>query len=500
MYRTFKLRNRLTMHFTTRSSLTTSLLLVFYLALQGCATNPVTGGKDFVLMSESEEISLGRKYHQQITLEMPVYENAALTAYVNEVGQRIAKASHRPGLTFRFTVLDSDTVNAFALPGGYIYITRGILAYLNSEAELAAVLGHEVGHVTARHSVRQHSAATATNVAGAILGATTGVAASQDLFNVFGKAMLSGYGREHELESDRLGAQYLARTGYDPQAMIEVIGVLKNQELFERQRARAEGREARAYHGVFASHPENDRRLQEVVGEAESLKTTDKPRVGRKVFLDHINGMTFGASENDGMVVDNHFYHKPLDFRLTFAKSWSVQNQPDRLVAVAPNQAAIMEIMVAERPPGVSPLQFMQQQGIKKPLRGETLNLKGFDTYAAVTPLKTGFGQRNARVIVLFDRSHAYLFTAVSRSTDNQKLFDGQFKDVARSFRRLNASEKKLASGQKLHMIKAKGSTRFSALAAKSPIRKYADAELRLLNDLYPEGEPKAGQTLKIVR
>jgi len=451
-------------------------------------------------MSESEEVSLGQKYHQQITLEMPVYNAPALTAYVNEVGQRIARASHRPDLTFRFTVIDSDTVNAFALPGGYIYITRGILAYLNSEAELAAVLGHEVGHVTARHSVRQHSASTATNVAGAILGATTGIAASQDLFNVFGKAMLSGYGREHELESDRLGAQYLARTGYDPQAMIEVIGVLKNQELFERQRARAEGREARAYHGVFASHPENDRRLQEVVGEAEQLKTTEKPRVGRQVFLDHLDGMAFGASENDGMVVDNHFYHKPLDFGLDFAKSWTVSNQPERLLAVAPDQAAVMEIMVAERPPGVTPRQFMQQHGVKKPQRGETLNIKGFDTYAAVTPLKTSFGQRNARFIVLFDKDHAYLFTGISRSADNQKLFDGQFKDVARSFHHLSAREKKLATGLKLRLTKATTNTRLADLAAKSPIPEYADAELRLLNDLYPRGEPGAGQTLKIVR
>jgi predicted Zn-dependent protease len=488
------------MRLTTHSSLITSFILLLSLVLQGCATNPVTGEQDFVLMSESEEVSLGQKYHQQITLEMPEYNDPALTAYVNEVGQRIAKASHRPGLTFRFTVIDSDTVNAFALPGGYIYITRGILAYLNSEAELAAVLGHEVGHVTARHSVRQHSASTATNVAGAILGATTGIAGSQDLFNVFGKAMLSGYGREHELESDRLGAQYLARTGYDPQAMIEVIGVLKNQELFERQRASAEGREARAYHGVFASHPENDRRLQEVVGEAEHLKTTAKPRVGRQVFLDHLDGLAFGASENDGMVVDNHFYHKPLDFGLDFAEGWTVSNQPDRLLAAAPDQAAIMEIMVAERSPGVTPRQFMQQQGVKKPQRGESLNLKGFDTYAALTPLKTGFGQRNARFIVLFDKNHAYLFTGVSRSADNQKLFDGQFKDIARSFHRLSAGEKKLATGLKVHLTKATASTRFAELAAQSPIREYADAELRLLNALYPKGEPSAGQTLKVVR
>ncbi|HED18952.1 MAG TPA: peptidase M48 Ste24p, partial [Gammaproteobacteria bacterium] len=245
----------------------TVLLLISIFAftlLQGCATNPVTGDQDFVLMSESEEISLGAKYNEQILREMSVYPDPELAAYVDQVGQRIAKVSHRPQLNYHFTVIDTPTVNAFALPGGYIYITRGILAYLNSEAELAAVLGHEIGHVTARHSVRQQSAATATGIAGTVLGAATGVPGSQDLFSVFGKAMLSGYGREQELESDRLGAQYLARSGYDPQAMLEVIGVLKNQEQFEQQRAREEKREARAYHGVFATHPDNDKRLQEV--------------------------------------------------------------------------------------------------------------------------------------------------------------------------------------------------------------------------------------------
>ncbi len=487
--------NQHMMHF----SLPISLILLLSLALPGCATNPVTGEQDFVLMSESEEISLGRQYHQQITQEMPVYNDPVLAAYVNQVGQRIARVSHRPELAFTFTVIDSDTVNAFALPGGYVYITRGILAYLNSEAELAAVLGHEVGHVTARHSVRQQSAATATGIAGTILSAASGVPASQDLFNVFGKAMLSGYGREHELESDRLGAQYLARTGYDPEAMLEVIGVLKNQEQFERQRARAEGREARAYHGVFASHPENDRRLQEVVRAAEHLKTTTNPRVERQVFLNHLEGMAFGTSENNGLVVDNHFYHKPLNFGLDFAKSWSIHNQPDRLIAMAPEQAAMVEVMVTERPPGVSPQQFMRQQGVKKSQRGESLSLKGFDTYSTIAAVNTRFGQRNARFIVLFDNTRAYLFTGVSRSADNQKLFDGQFKDVARSFHHLSTNEKKLATGLKLKLIKASDKTRFAQLAAKSPIRKYADAELRLLNDLYPKGEPSVGQQLKIV-
>jgi predicted Zn-dependent protease len=468
--------------------------------LPACATNPVTGRHDFVLMSESEEIALGKKYNQQILEEMPAYNNPELTAYVNEVGQRIAHASHRPNLDYHFTVLDSPMVNAFALPGGYVYITRGIMAYLNSEAELAAVLGHEIGHVTARHSVRQQSAATATGVAGAVLGAATGVPASQDLFDVLGKAMLSGYGREHELESDRLGAQYLARTGYDPDAMLEVIGVLKDQEVFERQQAREEGREPRTYHGVFASHPENDQRLQEVVKESGHLKVNGQPRVARTAYLEHLEGLAFGPSEDEGIVVGNHFYHKPLNVGLDFPAGWSISNQADRLLATAPGQAAIVEIVVGQRPLRVTPRQFLQQQGVRNPQLGQSLNLHGYETYTAMAPVATNVGQRNARFIVLYDSTHAWLFTGVSRSTDSQRQFDKQFEAAARSFHRLSPEEKKLASGLRLHLLKAGADTRIEALARQSPIRKQAEAELRLLNGLYPKGEPQPGQLLKVVR
>jgi len=168
----------------------------------GCAMNPVSGTPDLVFMSESSEINIGSGNDAKIRGKYGVYDSPALQAYVQQVGQKLAAQSHRPGLTYHFTVLDSPEVNAFALPGGYIYITRGILAYLNSEAELAAVLGHEIGHVTARHGVRQYTAATATGFVGAIIGVATGIGATQDLFNnVFGNAILSGYGRDHELEN-----------------------------------------------------------------------------------------------------------------------------------------------------------------------------------------------------------------------------------------------------------------------------------------------------------
>jgi predicted Zn-dependent protease len=174
------------------------------LALPGCASNP-TGGTDVVLTSEAKELELGRKMHPQIMQEYGRYEDEQIQAYVNDIGQRIAAKSHRPGIQYTFTVLDSDEVNAFALPG-YVYITRGIMVYLNTEAELVAVLGHEVGHITARHSVRQQAGATASGVGATIVGVLTRSGDLANVVNAAGTALVRGYGRDMELEADGLGA------------------------------------------------------------------------------------------------------------------------------------------------------------------------------------------------------------------------------------------------------------------------------------------------------
>jgi predicted Zn-dependent protease len=212
--------------------------------LASCAVNPVTGRQNFVMMSESEEVLTGKKGDEEVRKQYGIYDNPALQRYVDEVGQRIAQKSHRGNLEYHFTVVDSPEINAFALPGGYIYITRGIMAYLNSEAELAAVLGHEIGHVTARHGVQQYSASMAASI-GVALGSILVPelrGGAQDLLNLLSNALISGYGREHELEADRLGAEYLARAGYNPQAMVKVVGILKDQELFDAEIAREESR------------------------------------------------------------------------------------------------------------------------------------------------------------------------------------------------------------------------------------------------------------------
>ena len=179
-----------------------------------CATNPATGQREFSLMSEDKEIQIGQEQDAQVRREMGVYEDNELQQYVNDVGLKLARTSDRPNLPWHFTIVDVPAINAFALPGGYIYITRGILPYLQDEAQMAGVLGHEIGHVNARHSARQYSRSTASQlglIVGSILAPQTRPFAQLGESGL-GLLMLKN-SRDDELEADSLGARYAARAG-----------------------------------------------------------------------------------------------------------------------------------------------------------------------------------------------------------------------------------------------------------------------------------------------
>ena len=357
------------------------------LALTNCAQNPVSGRANFVTMSETQEVQTGRQEDVKVRQEYGVYDNKALQQYVNEVGQRLGKASHRPQLQYTYVVVDSPEINAFALPGGYIYVTRGILAYLNSEAELAAVLGHETGHVTARHGVQQMSAATAAGVGATLVGIFVPALRNQagdTAIGLLGNVLLSGYGREHELEADKLGAEYLYRTGYDPQAMIKVIGVLKNQELFDAEVAKAEGRQPRSYHGVFASHPDADQRLQEVVGEAGKLAGSG--RVNQEEFLRMIDKVPFGYSESQGFVRNFTFYHRELGLVLKFPDTWRISNKPDSVSASNRGDDVMIEMRLAGRAQGAPADILRKQIGNAREITSTTIN--GLPAAIATTSIR----------------------------------------------------------------------------------------------------------------
>ncbi|MBA4243976.1 MAG: peptidase M48 Ste24p [Pseudomonas sp.] len=465
--------------------------------LAGCAVNPATGRTDFVMMSERQELDLGARYNQEILKQYPRYEDAKLQAYIQRVGERVARSSHRNQLNYVFTLVDSPDINAFALPGGYIYIHRGLLAYLNSEAELAAVLGHEVGHVTARHSVRQQSQSTAWSLLGHAAAIGTGVGAVGDLTNVMGNAFVRGYGRDMELEADGLGAQYLARSGYDPQAMIEVVKVLKNQEDFARAQAakRGEAPAAGGYHGLFDTHPDNDRRLQEVIGPARALAVGNQ-EVGRDAFLQMLDGLVFGDSAASGIRRGRHFYHGELDFTLSYPQGWQLVNRPDVLIGHSADEQAFIAMTLEPADKRLSPAEFLRKRaGSQRLVAGEELRLGALQGYTAVLQ-----GQSARRAAVIYRDDNAYLFIAAVRGRASLETEDQRFLEVIRSYRPLKADERKLAEPVRLHLVRAKAGQSLAALAKEVPQQGDGEAQLRLLNGLYPDGVPRAGDWLKTLR
>jgi predicted Zn-dependent protease len=325
-----------------------------------CARNPATGTRELMLVSEGQEIAMGRQNDPAIAAQMGLVPDSGLQRYVSDLGMALARASERPNLPWTFRVLDDPVVNAFALPGGFIYVTRGILAHLGSEAELVAVLGHEVGHVTARHSAAQMSKAQLANlglVAGVIIDpgfAQYAQVAGQGLGLLFLK-----FGRDDERQADELGLRYMRRTGYDPRQMPAVYTMLG------RVGAAAPGDRVPAW---LSSHPDpEDRRgrMERAVAAipAESLGRT----VNRVPFLQRVDGLIYGPNPREGFFRGSAFYHPDLAFRLTFPAAWITTNQKQYVAAMSPQQDAIVQLALEEKAatPEAAARAFFSQQGLQ---------------------------------------------------------------------------------------------------------------------------------------
>lgn len=308
-----------------------------------CAVNPATGERELMLMSESQEIRLGREYDQQIVAELGLYPDSALQAYVQSMGSRMASRSERPNLPWTFRVLDDPVVNAFALPGGFIYVTRGILAHLDSEAELAAVIGHEIGHVTARHSASKMSRTTLAQLG---LGVTAALVPEVQDFTGLANAGLQvlflKFGRDDESESDELGLRYMRATNYDVREMPHVFEMLASVS------------KARGGGGIpewLATHPDPENRRERITAQiAAGPQAFEGDVVGRRAFLRTIEGLVVGEDPRQGYFQGAHFYHPGLRFQLAFPEGWTTANQRQAVGAMAPEQDAALQLTVAEAP------------------------------------------------------------------------------------------------------------------------------------------------------
>ena len=454
---------------------------------------------------DSKEVRTAKQMHIMFTQQMGVHQDLELQEYVQRVGEKLAAVSERPELEWHFTIVDTDDVNAFATMGGYVYISRGILPYFENEADLAAVLGHEIGHISAEHLVKQQHKGMLSGLASAATAIFTGVPALADLTNMAGQAIISGYGREAELEADRLGARYLAKAGYDPHAMIHVISTLKDQDTFERERARLEGREPRIYHGTFASHPSNDTRLQQAIaaaGRNESAATGNTQNA--EGFLQEVEGLPVGSSARQGMVRDNRFYHSDMQFTMAFPQGWQIANQPDKILAISPQKDHILEIRAQPPPADVTDPHDFATRGLanRRLDHTETFETNGLKAWTGVVHGDPSpFGQAtNVRYIVIYYANLMWVFKGASRAGTVTPSGDPFFLSTANTFRRMRASEFALAEPYRLHVVRATDGTTMEKLAEESSIKKYPLQQLRLFNSLYPDGEPKPGDLVKTVR
>ena len=324
-----------------------------------CARNPATGKNEISLVSESQEIQMGQEYAQQIVKSMGVYDDKKVQDYVSRLGLGMAAKSERPKLPWAFYVMDDPTVNAFALPGGSIFITRGILTHMNNEAELVGVLGHEIGHVTARHSVQQM-----TRQQIAQIGLGVGSIISSDVAQYAGLAaqglgvLFLKYGRDAESQSDQLGFKYMVRDGYDPRSMATMFETL----------ARVSKLEGAGDIPEWAStHPDPGNRVQATMDRVDTLSVPlTKLTTKREEYLPIVAGMPYGEDPRQGYIDGNTFYHPGLRFKLELPDGWQAQNTPEALVAMSPEQDAMLQLTAPGKgTPDEAAKQFLGQEGVK---------------------------------------------------------------------------------------------------------------------------------------
>ena len=325
-----------------------------------CATNPVTGKSELSLVSEQQEIQMGQQGAQQVAQEVGLVKDQALQNYLQTVGSGIASKSERPNLPWTFRAVDDPSPNAFALPGGYVFVTRGLLDLMNNEAELASVLGHEIGHVTARHSVHQMSEQQLAQLAlgvGAILSPTVaqlGGAASQGLGLLFLK-----YSRDDERQADDLGFRYALNQCYDVRYMDDVFRSL--QRL-------GEASKESPLPSWLATHPGEAERIQTIDSKLAQLQPAQlaNTKVNAREYLQRVNGLVYGADPRNGFFQGNTFYHPDLRFQITLPSGWQGQNLSQAVIAVSPQQDGIIQLTLAQgNSPEAAARAFLSQKGIQ---------------------------------------------------------------------------------------------------------------------------------------
>lgn len=471
------------------------LALVALVAVFACATNPATGKRQFNLMSEAQEISAGQEADAQVKKEMGLYNDPNLQEYVSSIGLKLAQLSERPNLPWHYTVVDAPAINAFALPGGYIYITRGILPFLNDEAQLAGVLGHETGHVTARHAAQQYTRAVGGTIGLVALGIFVpgarpfGQLAEQGLGVLFLK-----YGRGDELQADQLGARYAARGNWDPAGVPDMLMTLGRLDEASGQR--------RGIPNWLETHPEPLARVKEIQPAVQQLSAgrTDFVR-NRDAMLRAVDGIIYGDNPDQGVVRGASFIHPPLRFRIDFPNGWDIQNTPEQVMAKAPGADVYMLLEQVEMPRGngidnIARAQ-MENAGFRM-LSGSRDRINGLDAFIGLYQGSLeGLGNVRVRAAHIVHNGNVYLVAGFAAPNIFDPVDSAMLMSV-RSFKPLTADEAAAVHPNRIDIYVVRQGDSWESVAERSG-GVIKPATLAVMNGAEPNSQPVVGSRIKIV-
>jgi predicted Zn-dependent protease len=488
-----------------------ALLLAPALALPAaCArvVNPATGQSEFTAMTPEQEVQTGKQQHPQVLLQFGgAYQDPKLQAYVTRVGRQLVAVSELPELNFTFTVLDSDVINAFALPGGYVYITRGLLALADDEAEVAGVMAHEIGHVTARHSAQRYSrgvlaqggAAIGTILAG-VLGGGAAAQLAQQAAGVGAEAYLAGYSRDQEFQADELGVRYLARGGYDPTAMSSFLAKLERNDQLMRRIAGRDGADPAT--SWFATHPRTPDRVLRAAEQA-SATMTGEGRIGRDDYLAGIDGMIYGEDPRNGVLRGRTFVHPDLRFAFDVPPGYRVVNTPAAVIGRAQN--SLLKFDAARVAPGRDVDVYLAQDWAQELGAGRLGNVarsqvNGMPAASAVAAGTLDDGRPVTVVLAALraDDERVYRFTFVSLGQMSPAQA-GAYRATIESFRRLSAEEAAAIQARRLQVVTVAPGQGAADFARRMAVDALPQEQFELLNGLEPGAPLAPGQKVKLV-
>jgi predicted Zn-dependent protease len=460
-----------------------------------CAADPVTGRQRLMLLSEEQEVALGRQTDAEVVGQYGLYEDVALNAYLNEVGQPLAKVSHRPQLTYHFKVLDVAVVNAFAVPGGYVYMTRGILTALNSEAELAGVLGHEIGHITAQYSAEQYSKAQVAQAGlgmGMFVSEAFGLGALSQLAQFGVGMMFLKFSRDNEREADDLGVEYASRAGYDAS---ELGGFFESLERMNPESDRT------GLPGWFSTHPNPEDRVRVVrmrSGEWQQKLRVREPKVDRRAYLKQIDGLVYGEDPRQGYVEDHVFYHPDLRFQFPVPAGWQLQNTPSVVQMVSGQKDAVMLFAIASGESSKQAAQQFVKESGATVVESKSVRVNGMPAHRLLSQGRTRRGTLAVLSYFIEKDRLVYVYHGLCAST-RFKDYSSMFYTTMGGFRNLTDSKKLSVKPDRvrIHPTVRAGSLR-QALQALGVSADQMES-LAVLNGMRLDDEVPEGTLIKTV-